>query len=111
MKRMVAACALLAAACTEAPQTYRDLDQLGRDYQREMSTPPQSADEATQRDTCGAARHRGLVGTSAAGIDRASLPAQTRVITPETMVTQDFSPYRLNVIVGTDGKVGSLRCF
>ncbi|MBC7768593.1 MAG: hypothetical protein H7124_07380, partial [Phycisphaerales bacterium] len=75
------------------------------------ASPPQTADEAAARDTCGALRFASLVGMPAAEIDRTTLPARTRVITPDMMVTQDFSPERLNIFVGTDGKVGSLRCF
>lgn len=103
--------ALAAGACMQTPQTYRDLDKLGRDYQREVSTTPQTAEEATSRDSCGASRFGHLVGTPAAQIDRAALPARARVITPDMMVTQDFSPERLNVMVGSDGKVGSLACY
>lgn len=103
--------ALAAVACTQAPQTYRDLDKLGRDYQREVATSPQTAQEATSRDSCGAGRFAHLVGTHAAQIDRAALPARARVITPDMMVTQDFSAERLNVLVGSDGKVGSLACY
>lgn len=97
----------LAAACAEPPQTYRDLDTLGQNYQR----PPRNADEATQSDTCGAARFRNLIGEEIAGIDPGTLPERSRVITPDMMVTQDFAPTRLNIMVGTDGRVGSLRCF
>lgn len=97
----------LAAACSSTPPTYRELDRLGQDYQR----PPQTADEATRADTCGAARFRNLIGEEAATIEPASLPERTRIITPDMMVTQDFSPTRLNIILGTDGRVGSLRCF
>ncbi len=108
MRVVVAVAALFfAAACAEAPQTYRDLDRLGTDYQH----MPRDADEATERDTCGARRFAQLVGTPAASIDRAALPASTRIITPDMMVTQDFSPQRLNIMVGTNGVVGSLRCF
>lgn len=108
VKLILAAAALaLAAACGSPPQTYRDLDQLGQDYQR----PPQTAEQATEQDTCGTARFRNLIGEEAASIDPGTLPARTRIITPEMMVTQDFSAQRLNIIVGTDGRVGSLRCF
>jgi hypothetical protein len=108
MRAALAALALgLAAACTSAPQTYRDLDRLGQDYQR----PPENAEQATRMDTCGAARFRALLGTQASEIDQSTLPAQTRIITPDMMVTQDFSAQRLNIMVGTDGRVGSLRCF
>jgi hypothetical protein len=74
-------------------------------------TPPGNAEEATALDTCGVARFASLVGRQADQIDRSTLPARTRFITPDAMVTQDFSPERLNVFVGTDGRVGSLRCF
>lgn len=97
----------LAAACAEPPQTYRDLDRLGQNYQR----PPRNADEATQSDTCGAARFRNLIGEEIAGIDPGTLPERSRIITPDMMVTQDFSPTRLNIMVGADGRIGSLRCF
>ncbi len=103
--------ALAAGACMQTPQTYRDLDKLGRDYQREVSATPQTAEEATRRDSCGALRLAYLVGTPAAQIDRAALPARARIITPDMMVTQDFSAERLNVMVGSDGKVGSLACY
>ncbi len=99
--------ALLVGACAQAPQTYRDLDRLGQDYQR----PPQNAEEATRADTCGASRFRNLVGEEAATIDPETLPERARVVTPDMMITQDFVPTRLNIIVGTDGRVGSLSCF
>lgn len=111
MKALPIAALFLAAACTQAPQTYRDLDRIGRDYQREVASAPQSAAEATRRDTCGASAFRALVGRSAAEIERARLPTGTRVITPDMMVTQDFSPNRLNIMVGSDGMIGSLQCF
>ncbi len=103
--------AVTVGACMQTPQTYRDLDKLGRDYQRDVATTPRTAEEATQRDSCGARRFAHLVGNSADRIDRAALPAHARVITPDMMVTQDFSPQRLNVVVGSDGKVGSLACY
>lgn len=103
----LAAALALAAACGTAPQTYRDLDRLGQDYQR----PPQNAEEATRADTCGASRFRNLIGTEADQIDRATMPANARFITPDMMITQDFSPARLNFHVGTDGKIGSIGCF
>ena len=107
--RFVAALLALAfaSACGTAPQTYRDLDRLGQDYQRQ----PQNAGEATRADTCGASRFRNLIGEEAATIDRATMPAHTRFITPGMMITQDFSPTRLNIHVGMDGKIASMGCF
>jgi hypothetical protein len=107
MRAPLLALALGLAACASAPQTYRDLDRIGAEYQR----PPQNAEEATASDTCGADRFRTLIGTPASEIDQSTLPPRTRIITPDMMVTQDFSAQRLNVMVGTDGRVGSLGCF
>jgi len=75
------------------------------------ASPTQNADQAAQEDTCGMAAFAHVIGTPASSIDPATLPPRARIITPDSMVTQDFSPQRLNVITGTDGKVSSLRCF
>jgi nitrous oxide reductase accessory protein NosL len=72
---------------------------------------PGNAEEATAADTCGMARFQHLIGTRADQIDRSTLPPRTRVITPDMIVTMDFSAERLNIMVGTDGLVGSMRCF
>jgi len=72
---------------------------------------PDSAEAATQADTCGISRFRHLIGARADQIDRATLPPRTRIITPDMAVTMDFSAERLNIMVGTDGIVGSMRCF
>lgn len=108
MRILIAVAALaLVAACAEQAHTYRELDQLGQDYQRQ----PRNAEEATRSDTCGASRFRNLIGEEAATIDRATMPANTRFITPGMMITQDFSPTRLNIHVGMDGKIASMGCF
>lgn len=112
MRRLWMVIVVLAAACAEQPQTYRELDRIGQEYERQAITgQPENAEQATARDSCGASRFRALIGTEADQIDRATLPPRTRVITPDMMVTQDFSPARLNIMVGADGKVGSLGCY
>ena len=108
-----AAALMLLAACETPDATYRDLDRMGRDYQRDsqaMATP-QNAEQATAADTCHASHFRSLMGRPAAAIDRSTLPAHTRIISPGMMVTQDFSPERLNIRVGPDGNVASIQCF
>lgn len=61
-------------------------------------------------DTCGMAAHRDLIGKAESAIDRATLPAAHRVICFGCMVTMDYSAQRLNVQLGPDHKVASLRC-
>lgn len=108
-----AAMALALAACQAPDPTYRDLDQMGRDYQRQTagSSNPQNEEQATAADVCHASQFRSLMGTPASAIDRSTLPPHTRIITPGMMVTQDFSPERLNIRVAPDGKVAALQCF
>ena len=92
---IIAALAGLASACASAPP----------------ASAPDTAEAATEADTCGIARFRHLLGSRADQIDRATLPAGTRVITPDMAVTMDFRAERLNIMVGADGLVGSMRCF
>jgi hypothetical protein len=100
--------ALLAAACTPpAAYTPSPVEPAAV----EAPVGPTNAAEATAADTCGAAAHQALIGTPASGIDLATLPPGTRIVTPETMVTQDFVPTRLNITTGTDGNVASLNCY
>jgi hypothetical protein len=101
MRALLVAAALAVSGCA-APAS--DPPQSG-------GAAPQNAEEATAQDTCGMARFGHLIGTRADQIDRSTLPPRTRVITPDMMVTMDFSAERLNIMVGTDGIVGSMRCF
>lgn len=61
-------------------------------------------------ERCDAAAYGYLVGQSETEIDRTRLPKAFRIICAECMVTQDFSPNRLNILLDTDRKVGSVRC-
>jgi hypothetical protein len=110
---LLGAAMLLLAACGTPDQTYRDLDRIGRDYQRDSqgAATPQNAEQATAADTCGASHFHALIGTPAANIDRSTLPAHTRIISPGMMVTQDFSPQRLDIRVAPGGNVAALECF
>jgi len=104
---LIAACAAALAACgqTTTPATTET------PVAETTVAAPTNAAEATAQDTCGAAAHQALVGTPASAIDLATLPAGTRIVTPETMVTQDFVPTRLNITTNTDGNVASLNCY
>ena len=104
---LIAACAAALAACGE---TTTSTPAAPEAVVAEAPAPTNAA-EATAQDTCGAAAHLALVGTSASAVDLATLPAGTRIVTPETMVTQDFVPTRLNITTSTDGNVASLNCY
>jgi hypothetical protein len=105
-KFLFTACVLALGACSQTtPPATTETPAA------EAPAAPANAAEATAQDTCGASAHQALIGTPASAIDLATYPAGTRIITPETMVTQDFVPTRLNITVGTDGNVASLNCY
>lgn len=87
----------IAACATGAPMTTREMDRVG-------------TQQDARADTCEMAAHQNLVGQSPADIDMSTLPADTRTICYGCMATQDFVPRRLNLQLGRDGKVASLRC-
>ena len=71
---------------------------------------PTTAAEATAQDTCGAAQYSAMVGSQLAAV---TFPAEAgiRIIQPDTVVTQDFRPDRLNVIVDAGGVITGLECY
>ncbi|MBC7769925.1 MAG: hypothetical protein H7124_14170 [Phycisphaerales bacterium] len=73
-------------------------------------TGPQTAEEATAQDTCGAAQYRAMVGSQLAAVTFPS-DAGIRIIQPDTMVTQDFRADRLNVVVDASGVITGLECY
>ncbi|PLC49410.1 hypothetical protein CR159_12420 [Pollutimonas subterranea] len=64
----------------------------------------------TSDDHCGASTHQNLVGTPASSIDRLQLPKATRIIHPDTAVTQDYRTDRLNIHVNEAGQVERVVC-
>ncbi|WGH77202.1 I78 family peptidase inhibitor [Jannaschia ovalis] len=68
----------------------------------------QFEDEAID-DPCRAREYGALVGTNIAAV---SLPAELnhRIVGPDTAVTMDFMPDRLNVLVDRQGRIFGLRC-
>ena len=61
-------------------------------------------------DTCGAAALQGLVGQPQSVLQTMRFAQTVRVIQPGMMVTQDFSPDRLNIGVGPDGRIARVWC-
>lgn len=106
MRTLLTAFAALAlVACgqtTETPATTTETPAT--------TAAPQTAAEATEQDTCGAAQYSSLVGSNFAAV---TFPAgaNIRIIQPNQPVTQDFSPQRLNVITDANGLITSLECY
>jgi len=108
----LAVLAVLCAACAaERQPTYRELEGMARDYESGGTSPlaaPPNADEATRRDTCGARRFRDRIGQPVSAVE---VPYGARVIGPETAVTDDFRPARLNIITDASGVITALQCY
>lgn len=62
------------------------------------------------QNSCDASAYQYLIGQNETDIDRTRLPKTFRIVCAECMVTQDLRPDRLNIHLGTDKKVGSVRC-
>ena len=67
------------------------------------------AGEAKER-TCAAAQHRTIVGRPFDEIDTAGLPKPLRVYNAGSRITMDHRPERMNIVVGTEGRVINVKC-
>ncbi len=96
------ALSLFAAACAPAETPPPE--------QPPEAAMPQTREEATAQDTCGASAYRSLVGANIAAV---TLPADSniRVVQPDSVITQDFRPDRINIITDANGVMTSLECF
>ena len=106
---LLAVSALALVGCIQQAQTYRELEQIQRDYERDAKAAPAPRGLPAE-DTCGAGAFAQLIGQPEREIDRTSLPDTARVVGPDTVVTMDFAPGRLNVMVNAQGVVTELRC-
>jgi hypothetical protein len=61
-------------------------------------------------DRCGAAALHALVGQTEGIVAGAKAPGPVRIIRPGMAVTMDYSPTRLNIEIGTDGRILRLSC-
>lgn len=98
---MIVALVLLCAACTPpaAPPSAPS---------EPVVSAPGGPDEATAQDACGASGYAAMVGTNIAAT---TFPTGVRVVAPDTMVTEDFRPDRLNVLVDAQGVITGFRCY
>lgn len=62
------------------------------------------------RDACGAAAYADLVGTHHEAHDFTQPGRALRIIAPDSAVTMDYNPERLNVAVDKDGVITRIWC-
>jgi hypothetical protein len=72
-----------------------------------FETPPADASAA---NACGAGGMQDMVGKPFSVLAAMTLPAQTRLISPDSAVTMDFNAKRLNIFLDAAGMISSVRC-
>lgn len=75
-----------------------------------MDTAPATPAPADPADECGAAALQYLVGQPQSALAAMTFPDSTRFIGPDTMVTLDFRPDRLNIAFDAAGIITSVTC-
>lgn len=106
MRALLTACAALAlTACGQTTTTEEPVAETPAPV-----AAPQTREEATAQDTCGASNYAAMIGSNLAAV---TFPAESgiRIIQPGSMVTEDFRPDRLNVNVDANGIITSLECY
>lgn len=103
IRASLAALALLAAACAPPPA-----DTDGASAPDAVATGPQTREEATAQDACGAGAYQANVGANVSEMD---VQPGARVVGPDTMVTEDFVPDRLNILVDANGVITGFACY
>lgn len=67
------------------------------------------AEETPKDDSCNAADYVSLIGTPASQADFSQVD-NLRIVAPNTPVTRDYRPDRLNVLTDADGIIQELTC-
>lgn len=65
---------------------------------------------AQETDTCGAAGYQALIGQPESAFATMTFPDTTRFIGPDTAMTMDFDPERLNFYIDDGGRITAVRC-
>lgn len=133
---LIASCLTLLSACNEARAPNAQQTSTGEEagssaivtpvpgsdptMQVPVGPPPAgSTDPATpalrNADTCGAAKALARLNSLPSKDTLTAIRddvghTRVRVIQPGTAVTMDYVPNRLNVEIGTDGRIKSIRC-
>lgn len=132
---LLASCAALVSACNEARAPNTQQTEMGDDtasavvtpvpgneptMQVPVGPPPAGATDAATpamrtADTCGAAKAQARVNSLPSKDILAAIRddishSRIRVIEPGMAVTMDYVPNRLNIEVGADGRIKTIRC-
>ena len=65
---------------------------------------------SVEDNTCGARQYTRVVGQNVTVLEKIAILRPVRVIRPDSAVTLDYNPTRLNVILDTDEHITRLKC-
>jgi hypothetical protein len=65
---------------------------------------------ANSEDLCGASGFQGLVGQTGEIARMLELDQTVRIIPPDSAVTMDFRPDRINFELDAEGRIAAVRC-
>ena len=71
---------------------------------------PSVPDAGPDLASCGADALQGLVGQPASVLETMKFGQETRIIRPDTAVTMDFRPDRLNIEIDVAERISIVRC-
>lgn len=75
-----------------------------------QAAPPPPILPSTQDDTCQAHKYSGVIGQDITALERVLILGMVRLIRPDTMVTMDMRPERINFHINADEKIVSITC-
>ena len=115
MKNIIAACiagvALMACTPSAPDTTTPGPSASATDTVPETNpAPPMPGADPAVTDTCGMAQHAALIGKP---VTDAGVPAEgpnVRHLRPDTQMTLDFRPDRLNIEIDANGVITGFRC-
>lgn len=73
-------------------------------------TPDGPVERAAPADKCGAESFQYLKWQKVEVLEDVDLPALHRIVGPNSAVTMDFRPNRLNFSIGNTGRIEAIRC-
>jgi len=65
---------------------------------------------SAEQDTCNAAQYSSLIGAHATDLERTLILQPVRVIRPDSLVTMDFLPTRLNFHINGRNEIARISC-
>jgi hypothetical protein len=111
----LAGLALMACTPSDEPADMASTETTDPATPPDQPMPPAAEPSAPQpidptADTCNMAQYASIVGMPATDAAVPPAGATVRHIRPDTQVTMDYSPTRLNIDINADGVITGVRC-